>query len=235
MDQQTVTTPLFKPSDVIRKRLMKLGPSALTDAELVSLTLDGPDAFERAGALLDEGLYALLQEAPESLLEYRQLSLREVNRLAAAGELARRLDERFLERTALDTPDAIYAWSRAQFLGLRREEFHVICLNSKHRVLRRVRVAEGAVDQCVVDPREVLAPAVVSRATSVVLLHNHPSGDPEPSVQDVALTRQLRDACRLLCIRLVDHLVIGDRGYVSMLSRGLLRPDELPEARVQSP
>ena len=68
----------------------------------------------------------------------------------------------------------------------------------------------GSVDQCHVDPREALAPAIACRATGIVLLHNHPSGDPEPSVQDVALTRQLKEGARLLCLRLLDHLVIGE-------------------------
>jgi DNA repair protein RadC len=113
---------------------------------------------------------------------------------------------------------------------------HVLCLNSRNVLLRQVRVAEGSVDQCHVDPREALAPAIACRATGIVLVHNHPSGDPEPSVNDVALTRQLREAGRLLCIRLLDHLVIGDRGYVSMLSRGLLRGDDSAfVSKLQSP
>ena len=102
----------------------------------------------------------------------------------------------------------------------------MLCLSSRNVLLRHVRVAEGSVDQCHVDPREALAPAIACRATGIVLVHNHPSGDPEPSVQDVALTRQLREGARLLCLRLLDHLVVGESGYVSMLARGLLKGDD---------
>jgi DNA repair protein RadC len=100
--------------------------------------------------------------------------------------------------------------------------------------MRHARVAVGSVDQCHVDPREALAPAVACRASALVLLHNHPSGDPEPSVQDVALTRQLGEGARLLCIRLVDHLVLSSSGYVSMLARGLLGDDRPVAPRVQA-
>jgi DNA repair protein RadC len=183
-----------------------------------------------------DGVRALLQESPESLIEYRQLSATESARVLAAGELARRLHLTHDERVKLQTPQAIYEWAKKRLIGARREEFHVLCLNSRNGLLRHVRVAEGSVDQCHVDPREALAPAVASRATGIVLVHNHPSGDPEPSVQDVALTRQLREGGRLLCIRLLDHLVIGEKGYVSMLARGLIKGDDPGFlTRVQSP
>jgi DNA repair protein RadC len=91
--------------------------------------------------------------------------------------------------------------------------------------VREACVAKGSTSHCQVDPREVFAPAVAARASAVVLVHNHPSGDPEPSQLDVTLTLQLRDAGRALCIRVLDHLVLGDRGYVSLAQRGLFRDD----------
>ena len=207
-----------------RLRLLRLGAGALSDAELVGILLGG-DELQRATALLQDGLKALLSESPEALVEYRALSADEATQLLAAGELARRLHTSREERTRLHTPQAIFEWAKKQLLSVRREEFHVLCLNSRNILIRHVRVAEGSVDQCHVDPREVLAPAIASRATALVLLHNHPSGDPEPSVQDVALTRQLVEGARLLCLRLLDHLVVADTGYVSMLARGLIKGD----------
>jgi len=154
----------------------------------------------------------------------------------AAGELARRLHHAHELRPRLHTPQAIYEWARKSLQGARREEVHVLCLNSRNVLLRQVRIAEGSVDQCHVDPRDALAPALACRATGFVLVHNHPSGDPEPSVHDVALTRQLREGGRLLCLRLLDHLVVGEKSYVSMLARGLLRTDDAAwMARVQAP
>lgn len=235
LNEDTVTAPPVKGLDEVKRRLLRLGPSALSNAELVALLLGG-DALKRGSALVEDGLRALLQESPEALVEYRQLSPTESARVLAAGELARRLHVTPDERPKLQTPQAIHEYARKRLIGARREEFHVLCLNSRNVLIRDVRVAEGCVDQCHVDPREALAPAIACRATGMVLLHNHPSGDPEPSVHDVALTRQLREAGRLLCIRLLDHLVIGEKGYVSLLARGLIRGDD-PSflTRLQSP
>ena len=208
-----------KGLDEARRRLLRLGAEALSNTELVAVLLGG-DELKRAAALLEEGLKALLTESPEALIEYRQLSADEAARVLAAGELARRLHLNPEERPRLQTPQGIFEWARKQLIGARREEFHVLCLSSRNVLLRHVRVAVGSVDQCHVDPREALAPALACRATGIVLVHNHPSGDPEPSVQDVALTRQLREGARLLCIRVLDHIVVGESGYVSMLARG---------------
>lgn len=221
--------------DEAKRRLMRLGAHALSGPELVAVLL-GLDDERAAVGLLGDGLRALLSDSPEGLQEHRGLDDTQATRLLAAAELARRLPRAHEERPRLSTPTAIYAWVKAHFVGLRREEFHVLCLSTRNTLLRHARVAEGSVDQCVVDPREVLAPAVACRATGLVLLHNHPSGDPEPSVHDVALTRQLREGARLLNVKVVDHLVLGDRGYVSLLARGLMRGDDAPALqRLQSP
>jgi DNA repair protein RadC len=235
LNEDTVTATPTKSIDEVKRRLLRLGPAALSNAELIGLLLSS-DELRRATELTSEGLRALMLETPESLIEFRQLSATESTRLLASGELARRMHQSPEERPRLHTPQTIYEWARNRLGSSRREEVHVLCLNSRNVLLRQVRVAEGSVDQCHVDPREALAPAIACRATGIVLVHNHPSGDPEPSVNDVALTRQLREAGRLLCIRLLDHLVIGDRGYVSMLSRGLLRGDDSAFlSKLQSP
>ena len=85
-----------------------------------------------------------------------------------------------------------------------------------------LRVAEGSVTECHVDPREVFAPAILSRAAAVVLVHNHPSGDPQPSASDLALTRQLTEAGRALCIRVIDHVIVADGGLFSSIAQGAL-------------
>lgn len=229
------TDATVRSTEEAKRRLLRLGPGALSNTELVGVLLGGEE-LKRAATLLEEGLKALLTDPPEALIEHYGLSPGETSRLLAAGELARRLHVTPELRPRLQTPQAIYEWARQQLVGARREEFHVLCLNARNILLRHVRVAEGSVDQCHVDPREALAPAVAVRATGIVLVHNHPSGDPEPSVQDVALTRQLREGARLLCIRVLDHLVVTDGSYVSMLARGLLRGDESSFlSKLQSP
>ena len=113
-------------------------------------------------------------------------------------------------------------WADGQMPVLRsiRERF------STERPLADVRVAEGTMNTCPVDPREVYAAALTTRATAIVLAHNHPSGDPEPSMQDISLTVQLAEAGRLLGIKVLDHLVLGDGNYVSLMERGLLDDED---------
>ena len=119
----------------------------------------------------------------------------------------------------LPTASAVWNWVRPSLAGLRRETFRVLCVDARSRLLREVIACEGSVDSCHVDPREVFAPAICCRASAVVLVHNHPSGDPEPSLQDVQLTQQLRAAGELLCIRVIDHVVVTETGFVSMMQR----------------
>lgn len=130
-------------------------------------------------------------------------------------------------RPVLATPQAIYEYVRPHLDHHPMERFIVLAMNARNRLLGCQVVAEGSVDQCHVDPRKVFAFALRVGATGIVLAHSHPSGDPEPSQNDVALTRQLRDSGRMLCVRVLDHLVLGEDRYVSMLARGHFRGGDL--------
>jgi hypothetical protein len=158
-------------------------------------------------------------DAPELAFEVAPLL---ATRLFAAIELGRRVPLRRMERPRVFTPTGIARWARTQLFQHRVEEAWVVSLNSRNAVLRYDRVAQGGVSHCTIDPRDALAPAVACRAAAIVLVHSHPAGDPEPSVQDLALTRRIRAAAKLLNVVLVDHLVLTAEGYVSMLERGLL-------------
>jgi DNA repair protein RadC len=208
-------------------RLMQLGVRALSDAELIALVV---------GRSLTWSLRSLLGETPQNLLEYRGLSPRAATRLVAAFELGRRALLAEDTRPVMHSPVALAEYARKHLLTLHREEVHVLCLNARNALLHHSRVAEGCVDQCAVDPREVFAAAVAMRASGIVVVHNHPSGDPEPSVSDVTLTRRLSEAGRVLGIRVVDHVVVGHTHCVSLLERGLMTPAPgLRSAAVQSP
>jgi DNA repair protein RadC len=111
---------------------------------------------------------------------------------------------------------------RAETAGLAQEVFLVLLLDAKHRLIRRVVSAVGTLASVDVHPRETFREAVRHAAAAVIVVHNHPSGDPEPSTEDVALTKRLKDAGTLLGIPLLDHLVVCDNGFVSLADRGLL-------------
>jgi DNA repair protein RadC len=104
----------------------------------------------------------------------------------------------------------------------RQEQFAVLLLNARHEVTRRALVSQGSLNASIVHPREVFRPAILGSAASVILVHNHPSGDPEPSEEDLSITRRLAQVGELLGIPVLDHVVVGKRGFVSLRARGQL-------------
>ena len=213
-----------------RERLFRLGAQALTDPELLGVLLGGTGrrgggaAAGLAESLLSAGggLRALLQLEPQELSARPGLGRARAAQLVAALELGRRAQRAAERRPRLRTPSEIYAYLAPNLSALRREVFHVLCFNPRNVLLHDARVAEGTMNACPVDPREVFATALLARASAIVLAHNHPSGDPEPSAQDVALTAQLAESGRLLGIKVLDHVVVGDGAYASLLERGQL-------------
>jgi DNA repair protein RadC len=208
-----------------QERLFRLGAAALTDPELLSLLLGpGSRAHGLAQALLatQGGLKALVQQDPQELWARPGVGPVRAARVLAALELGRRAQRVTERRPRLRTPREIYTYLAPTLSALRREVFHVLCFNARNVLLLDARVAEGTINACPVDPREVFAAAITSRATAIVLAHNHPSGDPEPSGQDLGLTAQLIEAGRVLGIKVLDHVVIGDGTYTSLLERGEL-------------
>lgn len=191
----------------IAPRLESAGPGALSDAELVRGILG---ARVDAEALISEhgGLKALLvsEDAPPQL------------RLAL--ELGRRGLMAQESRPRLRTPREIYEYLTPTLGALRHEVFHVLCFNARNALLRDVRVATGTVTACTVDPREVFRTALRAECSAIVLAHNHPSGDPEPSAADMSLTQQIIQGGQTLGIKVLDHIVVGDGRYASFLERG---------------
>jgi len=206
------------------ERISRLGASALTDAELVSLLLGRRDNVAVAEKLMAAagGLKSLLKDDAPHLSSTPGMSQKRAATLLAAAELGRRVQRADERRPRLRTPAEIYGYLAPALHGLRREEFHVLCFNSRNTLLQDVRVAEGTMNACPVDPREVFAAAIAARATAIVFAHNHPSGDPEQSSDDLRLTRRLFEGAQLLGIHALDHVVVGDSTFVSLLERGLM-------------
>jgi DNA repair protein RadC len=205
--------------------LLTEGPQRLSDEALLEAVFgdDGAASARTAGALEEAGgLKALCAREPSELVSFSGLDPRRSAQLAAAVELGRRVMSTGDRRPVLKTPEEIFKQLAPQLCGLRREVFHVLCLNSRNVMLANVRVAQGGVNACPVDPREVFHAAIRHKAAAVVLVHNHPSGDPSPSDSDLQLTHQLLQGARLLCLRVLDHLVLGDWTWSSMAQSGHL-------------
>lgn len=140
-------------------------------------------------------------------------------RLAAALELGRRMGvPRPEDRPRLRGPEDVVRFMAPRLRSLRHEEFHVVILNTRHRVLSTERVSQGILDASLVHPREVFAPALEARGSAIILVHNHPSGDPEPSPEDRRVTRQMSEAGDVLGIRVLDHVIVGDPGWSTVSS-----------------
>lgn len=119
-------------------------------------------------------------------------------------------------------PDDIVAFVGVKLRKEHREHFQVLLLNSRHEVIGKETISIGSLNASIVHPREVFKPAIIASAASIILVHNHPSGDPEPSEEDIAITKRLVKAGELLGIQVLDHVIVSARGVVSLRSRQLL-------------
>jgi DNA repair protein RadC len=212
-----------------RERLYFNGPTALADAELLAIQLGsgrrGKDAVEVARELL--AAYGSLAEIAAcevlELARQRGVGPAKAARLAAAFELTRRLRARTPgARTACGSPAEVYAAFGPLMEDLKREVFRVALLDAQNGLVRDVVISEGTLSASLVHPREVFKPAILESAASIILLHNHPSGDPTPSREDIRLTRQLVECARLLDLRVHDHVVIGRGRFISLAERGII-------------
>ncbi len=139
------------------------------------------------------------------------------SRLSAAFELGRRaVTERLPDEAPVRGPEDVYDRMGPRLVDTPQEEFHALLLNTRHRVIREVLVTRGILDASLIHPREVFRLAVVERAAGIILVHNHPSGDPTPSAEDRAVTRQLAEAGRAVGIPVLDHVVVGRGRFTSL-------------------
>ncbi len=212
-----------------RERLYLKGPHCLADAELLALQLGtgirGRTAVDMAREMLAQygSLSGLAGRGVAELMRIRGVGRAKAVRLAATFELTRRLRSRGSDgRIALGSPERVFAHFGPLMEDLQKEVFRVVLLDAQNRFLRDVVVSEGTLSASLVHPREVFKPAILESAASLILLHNHPSGDPTPSKEDLRLTRQLAECARLLDLRIHDHVIVGKGRFVSLAQRGVL-------------
>ena len=212
-----------------RERLYYNGADALADAELLALQLGSGRRGHSAVDVAREMLAAygsLAGVAARELAELARLpgvGRAKAARLVSAFELTRRLRARTPgARIVLGSPAEVHAAFGPLMEDLPREVFRVALLDAQNGLLRDVIVSEGTLSASLVHPREVFKPAILEPAVSLILLHNHPSGDPTPSREDLKLTRQLVECARMLELRINDHIVIGRGRYISFAEKGMI-------------
>uniref|UniRef100_UPI00333EE9CC RadC family protein n=1 Tax=Castellaniella defragrans TaxID=75697 RepID=UPI00333EE9CC len=210
-----------------RERLLVHGAPALTNAELLAIVLRtgtrGCDAVALGRQLLERfgGLRALLSTPAEALLALPGIGSAKTCELLAIRELSRRaLEEDLRAGQALSQPQRVKQFCATQLAHLRVEHCIALYLDTQLQLILCEEVSRGTLSQATVYPREVVRAALAHHAAGVILAHNHPSGLAEPSPADLALTRHLKQALALVDIRLVDHLIVGTSGAVSLAERG---------------
>ncbi len=224
----------WDPADQPREKLQRHGPSLLSDAELVAIVLRtgtrtqaGPvSAVQLGQALVREhrSLYGLARRALKELTRVPGIGPAKAAVLQAAFEIGRRVESQRggSERVQVTCPDDVAAVYGPLMRDLKKEIFKVVHLNTANVILGDYTVSEGGLAASIVEPRAVFERAILDNAASVICLHNHPSGNPEPSRQDVRVTRQLVEAGQLMGIPVHDHLIIAGTTFTSLAERGVM-------------
>ena len=225
--------PVYRITDLAaderpRERLRKLGSQALSSAELLAILLrvgvTGENAVQVGQRLLQTfgGLAGLHKASFEEVRAQHGVGDAKAAQIKAAIELGRRLTlESPDERLAINSPAEAAALVQYEMSGLEQEHLRVILLDTRNRVLDTVEIYRGSVNSSQVHIGEVFKPAIRRNATAIIVIHNHPSGDPTPSPDDVAVTRAILQAGKLLDVNVLDHMIIGQGRWVSLKERGL--------------
>lgn len=210
-----------------RERLLRLGPAVLRNDELLSIIMQsgnrGNSVYELAHRVLVEvnGIYGLLDAEVEELTSIPGIGVAKALQIAAAVEFGRRIVHKPMEiRTQIRSADDAAEYVMDRLRHLKKEHFVTLHLDTKHCVIGEDVASIGSLDASIVHPREIFKVAVKRSASAILCLHNHPSGDPTPSPEDVAVTRRLCEAGKVLGIDVLDHIVVGDGRFVSLKALG---------------
>jgi DNA repair protein RadC len=212
-----------------RERLLQHGPQPLTEAELLGILLGKgtrkKTAIDLGRELLDqyESLQKLFSRSPSELMKVKGIGSAKAAILSAAFELVRRLQS----QRDIPTPSFKRSLEVANHYlplmrDLRKEVFRVLLLNRANRLIKEVTISEGTLEASIVHPRDVFREAIIEPAAGIILIHNHPSGNPSPSEEDLRITKQLVEAGRLLGIKVYDHIILAGESYRSLADEGLI-------------
>lgn len=210
-----------------RERLLKDGPQALSIQELLAIILRSgsrkESVLQLSARLLKQfnGLRALKEATIEELQEVNGIGITKAIEIIAALEIGKRVNRlRYDERFAIRSPEdgAKYVMEDMRFLS--QEHFVCLYLNTKNQVIHQQTVFIGSLNASIVHPREVFKEALKRSAASIICFHNHPSGDPTPSREDIDVTKRLSESGKVLGVELLDHIIIGDQSFISLKEKG---------------
>lgn len=212
-----------------RERLLNNGPDALSDAQLLAIILrtgsGKTNVLELSISLLEKfrSLKNIDEASVPELSETDGLGIAKIAQIKAAFEIGKRMmaDPKD-NKPVLNSSSAVYSCLGPMLRHLKKEKFICLMLDAKNRLLREYCVSEGTLTNSMMHPREAFKEAIKESAASVIFVHNHPSGDPTPSKEDVAVTERLKSTGNIVGINVLDHVIIGDGKYVSLKEQGLM-------------
>jgi len=212
-----------------RERLQKFGPEALSAQELLALVIGRGIPKKSVISIAQElltrfgNVKAISQATIEELSQIKGIGLAKAAQIKACFELGKREDlELEMINFDIKNPESVVKAIRASIKDKAKEHFKLILLNPRNKIIRISTISIGTLNASLVHPREVFKDAIVHSAASVVLAHNHPSGDPEPSEDDVTITKRLIEAGKILGIEVIDHIIITKNGFFSFKEKGLI-------------
>ena len=212
-----------------REKLLNHGADTLSDVELLAILLRtgsrGINVIDLSRSLINHfgSLDTLLSAAPAQLKRFKGIGQAKIAELLAIMEICKRvLEHRVKNNNALTNPDSTRQYLQMHFKGQQSEQFACLFLDTRHRVIVLETLFYGTVNSAAVYPREILKRALALNASAIILSHNHPSGDPEPSQADIRITQIIKQALDLIDIKCLDHMIVGQGQIVSLAEKGLL-------------
>ncbi|MCD6319348.1 MAG: DNA repair protein RadC [Candidatus Desulfofervidaceae bacterium] len=221
--------PTWPEEERPREKLLKLGARHLSDAELLAILIGKGTKEKTAVDLARELLIKfgtiddLASRSPEEYNSLKGIGTAKAVTLAAAFELGQRLQSQKNARKRFKNPDEVAAVYLPLMRHLKKEVFKVLLLNNVNQLIKEVTVSEGILTASLVHPREVFRQAIIETARGIILMHNHPSGNPKPSKEDIEITRQLVQAGEIVGIPVLDHIILGDDTFFSFAQKEMLK------------
>lgn len=217
----------FPKDERPRERLLKFGPGSLSNQDLLAILLRTGTKNESVLKVSNElllkfdGLRLLMNASVEEISNIKGIGEAKAVQLIAAFELGKRINRlQYDERFMIKSPDDCAEYMMDEMRFLEQEHFVCLYLNTKNQVIARETIFKGSLNASIVHPREVFKEAFRRSASSIICLHNHPSGDPTPSREDIEVTKRLVECGKIIGIELLDHIIIGEHKYVSLKEKG---------------
>jgi DNA repair protein RadC len=229
MDNTNYTIKSIPEEDRPQEKLLKYGANNLSNSELIAVILRTGSRDENVVKLSQrilsedgKGLRNIAEGTVEKFKSFKGINDVKASQLMAVAELSKRISTLKIEKIKISSPSDAAVLLMEEMRYYKKEYFKIILLDTKNNIKKVCEISVGSLNSSIVHPREVFSEAVVNSASSIILVHNHPSGESEPSHEDIVLTNRLDECGKILGIKVLDHIIIGDGVFYSFKEEGLL-------------